>query len=248
MTVPPSPDPPAAPATPTHTQGSPAAPVRVVLVDDEALIRAGLAAIINAQPDLEVVGEAGDGVHAVSLIRRLTPQVVLMDVRMPGLDGIQTTRQLLASMASPPRILVVTTFEHDDYVYGALQAGAAGFLLKRATPTEITHAIRLAATGDSLLFPAAIRNLAAHHAPHQPAAPAPWHGQLTDREADVLRLVAAGHTNAEIAQALVVSLETVKTHVGNLLTKLGVRDRTQAVIAAYETGFITPHQQPHERP
>jgi DNA-binding NarL/FixJ family response regulator len=235
MTVPPHPDP-------------PAAPIRVVLVDDEALIRAGLAAIINAQPDLEVVGEAGDGVHAVSLIRRLTPQVVLMDVRMPGLDGIQTTRQLLTGMASPPRILVVTTFEHDDYVYGALQAGAAGFLLKRATPTEITHAIRLAATGDSLLFPAAIRNLAAHHAPHQPATPTPWHAQLTDREADVLRLVAAGHTNAEIAQTLLVSLETVKTHVGNLLTKLGVRDRTQAVIAAYETGFITPHQTPHRQP
>ena len=210
--------------------------VKVLLVDDERLIRAGLAAIIDAEDDLAVVGEASEVPGAVG---RLRPDVVLMDVRMPRLDGIQATRRILGTMADPPRIIVVTTFENDEYVYDALKAGAHGFLLKRARPEEILQAIRMVAHGDSLLFPAAIRELAARHGPSGGAG-ARWHGQLTEREGDVLRLMAKGRSNAEIAQDLFVSPQTVKTHVGNILAKLQARDRTQAVILAYETSFITP--------
>ncbi|MEO5875565.1 MAG: response regulator transcription factor [Streptosporangiaceae bacterium] len=212
----------------------------VLIVDDEQLIRAGLRAIINAEPDLTVVGEAGDGAAAQTEVVRLRPDVVLMDVRMPLLDGIQATRNILEKVPDPPKIVVVTTFENDDYVYDALRAGADGFLLKRARPEEILQAIRLVAQGDSLLFPAAIRALAASHIAEAPARQASWHAQLTEREAEVLRLMATGLSNAEIAQSLFVSLQTVKTHVGNLLAKLGARDRTQAVIFAYESGFIVP--------
>ncbi|WP_026877931.1 response regulator [Jiangella gansuensis] len=211
--------------------------VTVMLVDDEPLVRAGLRAIIDAEPDLDVVGEASDGAEVGPLVTRLRPDVVLMDVRMPAVDGIQATR-LLARYDDPPRILVVTTFENDDYVYEALRAGAQGFLLKRARPEEILQAVRLVAGGDSLLFPAAIRQLSAAHGGADGDALA--HAGLSDREAEVLRLMAAGLSNAEIAGRLVVGVETVKTHVGNVLTKLGVRDRTQAVIAAYESGFISP--------
>ncbi|GAA2721725.1 response regulator transcription factor [Actinocorallia aurantiaca] len=211
----------------------------VLIVDDERLIRAGLRAIVAAEPDLEVVGEAADGAEALRETLRLAPEVVLMDVRMPGVDGIQATRDLLAKVPDPPRILVVTTFENDDYVYDALRAGANGFLLKRSRPEEILQAIRMVVQGDTLLFPAAIRALAAEHGQPAPAR-ADWHGRLTDREAEVLRLMAAGLSNAEIADSLVVSPQTVKTHVGNLLAKLGARDRTQAVIFAYESGFIQP--------
>ncbi|MFC6881272.1 response regulator [Actinomadura yumaensis] len=217
--------------------------VRVLLVDDERLIRAGLAAIIGAEPDLEVAGEAADGAEVPGQVARLRPDVILMDVRMPKLDGIQATRRILATAPEPPKIIVVTTFENDEYVYDALKAGANGFLLKRTRPEEILQAIRMVANGDSLLFPAAIRALAAEHAPSGGAGPAPgapWHGRLTEREADVLRLMAKGRSNAEIAAELYVSPQTVKTHVGNLLGKLQARDRTQAVILAYETGFITP--------
>ncbi|MFE7560941.1 response regulator [Kitasatospora sp. NPDC057500] len=216
-----------------------------MIADDERLVRTGLRVVIEAEPDLTVVGEAADGAEVVPLVRELRPDVVLMDVRMPGIDGIRATEQLLAGMAEPPRILVVTTFEHDDHVYDALRAGAAGFLLKRARAEEMVQAVRLIARGDSLLFPAAVRELALRHT--APAAradrPAPERGpigRLTEREGQVLRLMATGLSNGEIAARLVLSQETVKTHVGGVLAKLGARDRTQAVIAAYESGFVLP--------
>ncbi|MFB4299521.1 response regulator [Actinomadura sp. NTSP31] len=215
--------------------------IKVLLVDDERLIRAGLAAIIGAEDDLAVAGEAADGAEVPDAVARLRPDVILMDVRMPRLDGIQATRRILDTVREPPKIIVVTTFENDEYVYDALKAGANGFLLKRTRPEEILQAIRMVAGGDSLLFPAAIRELAAAHAgPSGGGRAARWHERLTEREADVLRLVAKGRSNAEIAAELFVSPQTVKTHVGNILAKLQARDRTQAVIFAYETGFITP--------
>jgi DNA-binding NarL/FixJ family response regulator len=210
--------------------------IDVLLVDDEELVRMGLRAVIDAQPDLRVVGEASDGVDVAALVARLRPDVVLMDVRMPAIDGIQATR-LLRAHADAPRVLVVTTFENDEYVYAALRAGASGFLLKRARPAQVVDAVRTVAQGDSLLFPAAIRRLATAYGGGAERLPGV---RLTARELDVLRLMAAGRSNAEIAAELVVGVETVKTHVGNVLTKLGARDRTQAVIAAYESGFVTP--------
>lgn len=216
--------------------------VRVVLVDDEELVRTGLRAIIDAEPDLSVVGEAADGSEVPGLMR-LHPDVVLMDVRMPAIDGIEATGHILATVSQPPKILVVTTFENDDYVYDALRAGASGFLLKRSRPAEITQAIRLVAGGESLLFPAAIRRLAAQHGKGRGSAGLQRAG-LTARETEVLRLMARGLSNAEIAEQFVVSLETVKTHVGNVLAKLGARDRTQAVVTAYESGFINPREAP----
>ena len=210
----------------------------VLLVDDEPLIRSGLRAIINAEADLAVIGEAEDGAAVTPLVRRLRPDVVLMDVRMPVVDGIEATRRLLANVDDPPRVLVLTTFENDDYVFEALRAGAAGFLLKRARPDEVIRAIRVLAAGDSLLFPAAIRDLAARSVTAQAPAGGLDAAGLTDREAEVLRLIAQGLSNAEIAARLIVSVETVKTHVAHVLTKLDARDRTQAVIVAYQTGFI----------
>jgi DNA-binding NarL/FixJ family response regulator len=216
------------------------APVtRVLIADDDELIRVGLRAIIDAEADLEVVGEAADGAEVQPLVLRRRPDVVLMDVRMPAVDGIQATRHLLATVREPPRVLVVTTFENDDYVYDALRAGASGFLLKRARPAEVVEAIRVVAHGESLLFPAALRRLVTGRGGGGAGDRLRGAG-LTDREAEVLRLMAAGLSNGEIATELVVGVETVKTHVGNVLTKLGARDRTQAVIAAYESGFITP--------
>jgi DNA-binding NarL/FixJ family response regulator len=212
---------------------------RVLIADDDELIRVGLRAIIDAEADLEVVGEAADGAEVQPLVLRRRPDVVLMDVRMPAVDGIQATRHLLATVRDPPRVLVVTTFENDDYVYDALRAGASGFLLKRARPAEVVEAIRVVARGESLLFPAALRRLVSGRGAGGAGDRLRGAG-LTDREAEVLRLMAAGLSNGEIAAELVVGVETVKTHVGNVLTKLGARDRTQAVIAAYESGFITP--------
>jgi DNA-binding NarL/FixJ family response regulator len=213
-------------------------PLRVLIADDERMVRTALRAILESEPGLEVVGEAATGAEAVPLARSLEPDVVLMDVRMPEIDGIRATEQILATMAAPPRIVVVTTFENDSYVYDALRAGAAGFLLKRADPDELIGAVRLVARGDSLLFPAAVRSLAeAHAAAAAPAAPA-WAARLTDREADVLRLMATGLSNHEISERLGVGPQTVKTHVASVLAKTGSRDRTQAVIAAYEGGFI----------
>ena len=211
----------------------------ILIADDEPLIRTGLRAIIDAEPDFTVVGEAADGAEVLPMVRTLRPDLVLMDVRMPAVDGIQATRTILAAMPEPPRILVVTTFENDDYVYEALRAGASGFLLKRARPPEILQAIRTVALSDSLLFPAAIRGLAARHAAGRESDRV-RRARLTEREEQVLALVARGLSNAEIAADLVVSVETVKTHVGNLLAKLGARDRTQAVIVAYESGFVRP--------
>ncbi|MFJ6795948.1 response regulator [Streptomyces sp. NPDC091268] len=213
-------------------------PLRLVLADDERMVRTALRVILEAEPDLEVVGEAAGGAEAVSLVRALSPDVVLMDVRMPEVDGIRATERILATPAAgqPPRILVVTTFENDAYVYGALRAGAAGFLLKRADPDELIGAVRLVARGDSVLFPAAVRALAAAHAPGAPTAP--WVARLTDREADVLRLMATGLSNHEVSERLGVGPQTVKTHVAAVLAKTGSRDRTQAVIAAYESGFL----------
>lgn len=213
-------------------------PIAVALVDDEDLIRAGLRAILSNEPDIVVVGEAGDGADVLQLVTRTRPQVVLMDVRMPGIDGLTATRHLLETFRTPPRVLVVTTFENDDYVYDALRAGASGFLLKRARPHEVVEAVRVVARGDSLLFPAAVRRLVATHGPGR--GDGLRRAGLTEREAEVLRLVAAGLTNGEIAERLFLGAETVKTHVGHILAKLDARDRTQAVIAAYESGFISP--------
>ena len=213
--------------------------IRIVIADDEALIRTGLRAIIEAEPDLTVAGEAADGAEVVPLARRLRPDLVLMDVRMPAVDGIQATRHLVETVPDPPKVLVVTTFENDDHVYDALRVGASGFLLKRARPDELVQAIRTVVAGESLLFPAAIRRLAARRAPG-PAAARLEGAQLTEREAEVLALMARGLSNAEIAGQLTVSLQTVKTHVANVLAKLRARDRTQAVVAAYDSGFVTP--------
>jgi DNA-binding NarL/FixJ family response regulator len=214
-------------------------PVTVLLVDDEPLVRAGLRAVLEAQPDIEVVGEAADGAAVVPLVRQLRPDVVAMDVRMPLLDGIEATRIVLRTVPQPPKILVVTTFENDEYVYEALRAGADGFLLKHARPAEIVHAVRLVAEGESLLFPAAVRSLAAEYG-NRTARAAMERAALTEREAAVLRLMARGLSNAEIAAELIVGAETVKSHVSAVLAKLGARDRTQAVIAAYESGFVAP--------
>ncbi|WP_251092455.1 response regulator transcription factor [Streptomyces sp. Caat 7-52] len=216
-------------------------PVTVLLVDDEPLVRAGLRAVLEAQPDIEVVGEAADGAAVIPLVRQLRPDVVAMDVRMPLMDGIEATRAVLRTVTEPPKILVVTTFEDDEYVYEALRAGADGFLLKRARPAEIVHAVRLVAEGESLLFPASVRRLAARYGDgDRPARAVLERARLTEREAEVLRLMARGLSNAEIAGRLIVGAETVKSHVSAVLGKLGARDRTQAVIAAYESGFVEP--------
>ncbi|MEU0834278.1 response regulator transcription factor [Streptomyces sp. NPDC005969] len=214
--------------------------IRVVVADDERMVRTALRAILDAEAGLRVVGEAATGAEAVSVVRELRPDVVLMDVRMPEIDGIRATEQILASLDTPPRIVVVTTFENDSYVYDALRAGAAGFLLKRAAAEDLVQAVRLIARSDSLLFPSAVRGLAAEYGRRQASAAPPWVARLTEREADVLRLMAAGLTNAEIAERLRVGPATAKTHVAAVLAKTGARDRTQAVIAAYESGFITP--------
>ncbi|MGW0736813.1 response regulator transcription factor [Streptomyces sp. NPDC002851] len=218
-------------------------PVTVLLVDDEPLVRAGLRAVLEAQPDIEVVGEAADGASVIPLVRQLRPDVVAMDVRMPLMDGIEATRAVLRTVPQPPKIVVITTFENDEYVYEALRAGADGFLLKRSRPAEIVHAVRLVAEGESLLFPAAVRSLADSYGTaygNPQARDALDRAGLTERESAVLRLMARGLSNAEIAAQLVVGTETVKSHVSAVLAKLGARDRTQAVIAAYESGFVSP--------
>ena len=217
------------------------APIRLVIVDDDALVRGGLSTILGLQPDIEVVGEAADGRQAIQLCNELTPDVVLMDVRMPGMDGIQATKEL-ARDGSPTRVLVVTTFENDDYVYGALHAGASGFVLKRVKPEELIQAVRIVAQGESMVFPGMLRQMVARN--HQPVDAADRRTQLvaslTDREAEILRMLAEGSSNAEIAEQLVLAVHTVKSHVAHVLSKLEARDRTQAVILAYETGFVTP--------
>ncbi len=210
--------------------------LRVALIDDEPLVRAGLAAIIDSDPGLEVVGEASDGAEALDLVRRTRPDVVVMDVRMPRLDGLEATR-LLLGLQEPPRILILTTFDSDDYVFDALRAGADGFVLKRAQPEELVRAVHTVAGGEVLLYPAKVREMASRA---QPRSERVSSAQLSGREQEVLRLMARGLSNNEIAAELFLGVETVKTYVSAVLAKLGARDRTQAVIAAFESGFITP--------
>jgi DNA-binding NarL/FixJ family response regulator len=211
---------------------------RVLLADDQPLVRAGLRMILSTEADLEVVGEAATGREAVDLCADTRPDVVLMDVRMPELDGIEATRRVTA-LPDPPRVLVLTTFDLDEIVYEALRAGASGFLLKDAPEDRLTAAIRVVADGGSLFAPSVTRRLIEEFAQRRRAPFVPVHG-LTDREAEVLRLVAGGLSNAEIAQRLYITDNTVKTHVARILTKLGLRDRVQAVVLAYESGMVRP--------
>ena len=216
--------------------------LRVLIADDQQLVRAGFRTILGLQPDLDVVGEAADGTEAVAMAGDLKPDVVLMDIRMPGLDGIEATRQILSAGQAPGiRVLILTTFDLDEYVYDALQAGASGFLLKDASPEHLTAAIRMVGQGDALLAPSITRRLieefaAAHTQPRSVAAL----DQLSSREREVLTLVAQGLSNREIAAQLFVGETTVKTHVTRILTKLGLRDRVQVVVFAYETGVVIP--------
>ena len=213
--------------------------IRVLLADDDPLVRTGLRALLDGEPGLGVVAEAEDGADAVAKARSQQPDVVVMDVRMPGVDGIRAT-ELITRALPATRILVVTTFENDGYVYDALRAGASGFLLKRARPAELIRAVRVVAEGESLLFPASLRDLASRSMAGTTRAGDARTDRLSAREGEVLRQMAAGRSNAEIAEALVLGVQTVKTHVGAVLTKLGARDRTQAVIVAFESGFVDP--------
>jgi DNA-binding NarL/FixJ family response regulator len=222
------------------TAESPA--VRIVVADDHQVVRDGFAGLLDTQPDFTVVGTASDGAEAVRICRDLRPDVVLMDVRMPGMDGIEATRQL-ARFAVNARVLILTTFDLDEYVFDALRAGASGFLLKDVTAERLFDAVRVIAAGDGLLAPAVTRRLISEFALQQPkpdAASTAGIADLTPRETQVLRLLAEGLSNPEIAGRLVVTDETVKTHVSRILSKLGLRDRTQAVVAAYESGLVVP--------
>ena len=219
--------------------------IRVLVADDQGMVRSGFSILLNAQPDIEVVGEAVNGQEAVTRAAELRPDVILMDVRMPVMDGLQATREILNGTLGPefrPRVLMLTTFDIDDYVYEALRAGASGFLLKDATAAELVNAVRVVAAGDALLAPSVTRRLIADFArrPREgPRATATLAG-LTTRETEVLRLIAGGLSNAEISDALVIAEQTTKTHVSRILAKLGLRDRAQAVVVAYETGLVTP--------
>jgi DNA-binding NarL/FixJ family response regulator len=213
--------------------------VRVLLADDQDLVRAGFRMILETQADLAVVGEAGDGVEAVAAARRLQPDVVLMDIRMPNLDGLQATKQLMAAGARS-RVVILTTFDLDEYVYQALAAGASGFLLKNAPPEQLISAVRVVAAGDALLAPSITRRVIEQFARLPPPGGTDALAGLTDRERQVLKLVARGLSNAEIAAQLFVSDATVKSHVAHLLAKLQLRDRVQAVVLAYESGLVRP--------
>ncbi|WP_018685871.1 response regulator [Actinokineospora enzanensis] len=213
--------------------------IRVLLADDDALMRAGVRVVLGTAGDIEVVDEVGDGLSAVERTHATHPDVVLMDVRMPGIDGVEATRRL--ATLSTTRILVLTTFRHDDYVWGALRAGAAGFLLKRASPERLIDAVRTVASGDTLLDPAVTRDLVEHFVRRTPQiADDPRITRLTERETQVLRLIAEGLSNVEIATALHIAESTAKTHVKHVLAKIEARDRTQAVVIAYRTGLVTP--------
>jgi DNA-binding NarL/FixJ family response regulator len=218
--------------------------ISCLIADDQAMVREGFGALLAAQPGIVVAGLAADGAEAVRLARQTRPDVVLMDVRMPVLDGLQATRELLSDPSDAPRVLMLTTFDLDEYVYEALRAGASGFLLKDAPAAELVHAVRVVAAGDALLAPSVTRRLIADFTKRPPArttAPiGPPHSPLTPREEEVLTLIARGLSNAEISDTLVIAEQTTKTHVGRILMKLQLRDRAQAVVFAYESGLVTP--------
>jgi DNA-binding NarL/FixJ family response regulator len=221
--------------------------VRVLLADDQTLVRAGFAQILSKDPDIEVVGEAGTGVDAIDLARELEPDVVLMDIRMPEMDGLEATRRLLSDWRTEDvRVVVLTTFETDEYVFTALREGASGFLLKDIEPDDLRKAVKVAAAGEALLSPSVTRRLVAEYVGHHaaPLDPTPLN-QLTDREREVMELVAQGLSNKEIAERLFLSPATVKTHVSRILSKLHTRDRAQLVVIAYETGLVAPGQTNH---
>jgi len=214
--------------------------IRVLIADDQALVRTGFRVIVNAEPDLEVVGETADGRETIEAVQTQRPDVVLMDIRMPNLDGIETTRRLAAA-AHPPRVLILTTFDLDQYVYDALRAGASGFLLKDASADELLQAVRVIAAGDALLSPSITRRLIADYAHRPPPSERPAAlEELTRRELEVLRLIASGLSNDGIARKLVLGNATIKTHVARIFAKLDLHDRAQAVVLAYETGLVTP--------
>ncbi|GGN42958.1 DNA-binding NarL/FixJ family response regulator [Actinoplanes campanulatus] len=215
--------------------------ISVALADDQALVRAGFRAILNGEPDMTVAGEAADGTQAVELARSARPDVMLMDIRMPGADGLAATRRICADPElAGVRVVILTTYESDEYVYGAIRAGASGFLLKDLEPDELIHAVRVVARGDALLAPSVTRRLIAETAGRLTPPPAPLLDVLTGRETEILDLVAAGLSNEEIAARLAISYATTKTHVSRILTKLGLRDRAQLVVLAYESGRIRP--------
>jgi DNA-binding NarL/FixJ family response regulator len=217
------------------------AAIRCLIADDQAMVRESFAAILGAQPGITVAGQAADGAQAVEAAQRLQPDVVLLDVRMPVMNGLAAARELLAGGQPGPRVLMLTTFDLDEYVYEALRAGASGFLLKDATTAELVHAVRVVAAGDALLAPSVTRRLIAGFARQRPGpAPAGTLDQLTPRETEVLSLIARGLSNAEISETLLISDDTAKTHIRHILAKLNLRDRAQAVVIAYETGLVTP--------
>lgn len=215
--------------------------IDVVIVDDQALVRAGFRMILEAEDDLTVVGEAADGEQAVGAVRRLRPHVVLMDLQMPRMDGLEATRQIVGDAANPSRVVILTTFERDDDVFGALRVGASGFLLKNAPTEELVHAVRVVAAGDALLAPSVTRKVIEGYTrrPAPPGSEAEL-ARLTDREREILALLATGRSNAELAAHLYLGEGTIKTHVSNVLSKLGLRDRVQAVVFAYESGLVEP--------
>lgn len=212
--------------------------IRVLIADDQALVRGGFSMILSAQPDIDIVGLAEDGLQAVKLASELTPDVVLMDVRMPVMDGLDATRRILATQSVHTKVVMLTTFDLDEYVYAALAAGASGFLLKETRPEVLADAVRTVAGGEALLAPAVLRRLVDQHAKAPAAADSEQLSVLTEREVEVLRLIGRGSSNTEIAQALWVAETTVKTHVTRIFRKLDVRDRAQAVVLAYETGLV----------
>ena len=218
-------------------------PIRVLLADDQAMVRGGFRMILEMEADMEVVGEAADGQQALKLARRARPHVVVMDIRMPQLDGIAATRRLLVELDPPPYVLIVTTFDDDASLYEALRSGASGFLLKNAPPEQLIDAVRTLAAGEGLLSAAVTRRVIEEFARHSPTtdrAADDALSELTEREVEVLRLIARGRSNAEIAAQLVISPGTAKTHVGRILMKLGLRDRVQAVVLAYDSGLVQP--------
>ena len=220
--------------------------IRVLIADDQALVRGGLRSILDHEHDIEVVGEAADGAEAIELATRLSPDVVLMDIRMPTMNGIESTRRLLQRTGGRPRVLMLTTFDHDEYLYEATRAGASGFLLKNVSPNDLIHSVRVVAAGDALLDPAMTRRLLeAFIRRPPPGARAPAElAELTDRELGVLTLIARGMSNSQIAEHLVIAEATVKSHVSNILNKLRLRDRVHAVVLAYESGLVTPGDAP----